>query len=330
MTTKQILDAVERSLAAVPDEPTKDALRIVQAWVLAHRQATAPLPEPPPNLPQFARWDWTKPNHILSEQHQVPQRDVATARRRLKKPKAYKYAYIDTKDWDWDRPTGELAREHKLQVAVVSKLRDMRGHAAKKRNPVPQRWRVGHCVDWTLMDWSQSNTRLSKVSGVTRERVRQVRAELGHPKRCRYDLKFDAFVEAVKGKIFATAECFAAAGVSFMTGRKYCARLGLPFVSARKACKHPWHLMSWALPNNMLSEIWGINKTLVSSRRWNHCIGKPKWDGRRVLREKPSDYRAALAAEQQEADAWRYGRAAVAATEQPQVAQQEVVTTILK
>jgi hypothetical protein len=239
---------------------------------------------PVPNAAEICKdWDWTKSNSALAFEHGVSPWLVTKYRRLLGKPvsiKTSKWIKIDVSGWDWSLQSMELARQHKLSVGDVYKLR-VYHHAPPPIKPLLVRPAAPDVVPvrWDSLDWDKPDVQIAAELGRTRERVRQARAQLGKPRRTKHQKKFEAFVAALNGKTQITTKDIAATGVSHTTGRLYVAKAGLVYVPSRGRykCRPEWAHMNFCLPNGILSDIWRIPYSVVANYRCGMGLPSPEW-----------------------------------------------------
>jgi hypothetical protein len=167
---------------------------------------------------------------------------------------------------------------------------------------------------WSKVDWSKQNCELADERGLSQERVRQVRKQLGAPKPTHPDRKRKTRqvmqwakenLEELKG--LSPAELGRKYGISsrWRGGPLY---LFLkPFLRDSKR-KPPWHRIDFRLPNRDLARIWRLPPNLVSKHRLKKQCQPPTWrckTGRGGMqfsgRAQVQAYRRAVKAEERKA-----------------------------
>jgi hypothetical protein len=282
-------------------------------------QRATPMRRPPATVlanDDREKWDWTKPNHVLAQEHNVSQGTVALTRRALGKPKVWKWAATDVYGWDWTLPNAELARLNKLAIVNVLKLRVM--HNAPDPNRLPKRslsqrlLPVEPPIDWLNLDWNKPDVILSREVKRTREMVRQKRAQLGKPRKTCSDFEFEKFVKLMAGKTSVTSDDLKASNVSPQTARRYCDRAGIMFAPKPKYENRghiPWHLMNWDIPNAILRKIWRLGAGSPQNHRSQHACTRAKWRGGSA----PEQFKETVNLEKAKAKVWFKPKAGKAA-----------------
>lgn len=185
---------------------------------------------------------------------------------------------------DWTKGNTGLAREHKQNVGTVRNWRIKLGRPEVADDIVhrptllrPER----QCVKiekYAHLDWAnKSDSELAKEVGITRERIRQIRARLGHPRAQSWALKFKRFKEKFKGRTELTFEDARKEMLMCKeTFLDYCARCGIktPMPKRGGPVLHPWHLYDWRLNDKILGAIWERNPNSMANHR--SAYGKPR------------------------------------------------------
>ncbi len=178
---------------------------------------------------------------------------------------------------------------------------------------------------WEALDWTRTDRELARQLGYTRERIRQVRRELGmadSPFK-RHSAKGIALREWLRRNrdragALNGEQIRAESGVTLGSGAiaRYMRMEGIAWTGAgppRPAAPPKYSLFNWDLPNHQLSRIWGSLANYVSRRRARSGHGPARWDGRSIHTMQGTvafeEYRAALKAEQRKARARAQGLA---------------------
>jgi hypothetical protein len=169
---------------------------------------------------------------------------------------------------------------------------------------------------WSKVDWSKQDCELADETGLSNERIRQVRQRLGVPKSARSGqlrkpgkrlLWAKENLEKLKG--LTGAELQRKYGPLHFKYNGPVHRFLRPFLrDGRRFRQYPWHLMNLGLPNRDLERIWRVRQYEVARHRWLKRSPAPMWhvkpgpwnlqySGRRELQA----YRRALRAEERNA-----------------------------
>jgi len=135
-------------------------------------------------------------------------------------------------------------------------------------------------VDWSRVNWRKSNVIIAGELGVTRERVRQVRAAKGIAPEKSTAQKFAAFVSTHRRDLqdLSVRQAVRASGfkISFEVARETLRIAGAgPFRRSRKKQD-----IDWRLPNRDLAEIHGMSVQQIANLRFRLEAGPALWDAR--------------------------------------------------
>ena len=183
-----------------------------------------------------------------------------------------------------------------------------------------QRQRRAYLAKWSKMDWSKQNSELADEMGLSQERIRQIRQQLGapnptHPNRWRKTAQALQWAKdnLDKFKGLSGAELEREYGLSrhWQSGPLYL--LLKPFLREKR--KHPWVQIDFRLPNRDLALIWRLPPNLVSKHRLMKQRQPPTWrckPGRGDIqfsgRAQVQAYRRAVKAAERKA-AWYFAQA---------------------
>jgi len=169
-------------------------------------------------------------------------------------------------------------------------------------------------VAWNQVNWRKSNVIIARELGVTRERVRQVRAEKGIEPEKSSAQKFAQFVAAHRRELqdLSVQKAMRASGLklSYEVARDTLRTAGVgPFRRSRKNLE-----VDWRLPNRDLAEIHGVSVQQIANLRFRLEAGPAQWDARggRLLTDR--QYIAARKKEEQRAKKIAAGRGHPAAS----------------
>jgi hypothetical protein len=123
-------------------------------------------------------------------------------------------------------------------------------------------------VDWESLDWTKNNAALAREVGMSRERVRQVRIELGKPVstgRAMGKALLKERVLACYSPELTLAEIAEKSGVSRDTAR--CALKEVGKKAKRSVRKYDWLAVDWAKINVEIARELGVTEPYVSEYR---------------------------------------------------------------
>ena len=164
---------------------------------------------------------------------------------------------------------------------------------------------------WSKVDWSKQNCELADEMGLSGERIRQIRQQLGVPNPTHPDRKHKTRqalqwakcnLDELKG--LSPAELGRKYGLSIRWRGGPLYLFLKPYLRDVKR-KHPWDRMNFLLPNRDLARIWRLPPNLVSKHRLKKQRPPPTWrckTGRGGIqfsrRAKVQAYRRAVKAEE--------------------------------
>jgi hypothetical protein len=221
-------------------------------------------------------------------------------------PHPYRTRYSDAaKLWDWSKSNTVISRENRVCVGTVAKYREKLNMPQPPRDyeHLPPKQHGLRKFHFDSVNWETPDIEIARSLGCTRELVRQTRAKLGIPKHLFHHVKYQRFLEHVGDrKELHHSDC--PKGINHITFRTYCNRAGILIIRQNKRIKHPWHLMNWSLPNNVLEDIWGFgNNNGIATHRCNHGLPKPEFYS--LSLNIPDPFKEAVSLERQKAEEWR-------------------------
>jgi hypothetical protein len=162
--------------------------------------------------------------------------------------------------------------------------------------------RKAFLAKWSKVDWSKQNCELANEMGLSGERIRQIRQQLGAPNPTHPDRK----CKTRQALQWAKVNLDELKGLSpAELGRKYGLSIGWrsgplylflkPFLRDSKR-KPPWGRMNFRLPNRDLALIWRLPPNLVSKHRLKKLRSSPKWRCKTGTGEIPFSGRAQMQA----------------------------------
>ena len=166
--------------------------------------------------------------------------------------------------------------QHKSQSAkaVLTKL-----PPPSRREQLNQAYRA----KWSKVDWSKQNVELAAETGLTQERIRQIRQQIGalqspHKKRWRKTAKALQWAKDNLDKLkgLSWAEVMLKDGLP-PSGRESTLHQFLKPFLRNGSQKHRWDLMNFRLPNRDLQRIWKLPYNTAGSYRYRTQLPPPKW-----------------------------------------------------
>lgn len=158
---------------------------------------------------------------------------------------------------------------------------------------------------WKFVDWTQQDCIISKQIGFTRERVRQIRNELGKPQSPNHG-KLTKKPYATKARnvaIFANNRLTASqiakiAKVSYKYTTKIISKNKLPHLVNRPAINK---LINWNLSDRDINRIWEAGINYAGSCRYKNGYNRPRWDARKNWNQN-KEYLIAIREEEKRAE----------------------------
>jgi hypothetical protein len=169
----------------------------------------------------------------------------------------------------------QVMRQLKIPLSTASNWIRQSGYAFQ---------RLGVSFRWNDVDWSQTNRTIAKAMGVTAERARQVRAELGKPRLRPRQRSISEHLRKIHAlprglTIIEVARRLRvsygyAGGLARQAG--YACRL-----LHRKVPLPRWRTVNWSLSNTAIGRVLGVSFDTVDKMR--RRLGKPPVDGRQKV-----------------------------------------------
>jgi hypothetical protein len=150
--------------------------------------------------------------------------------------------------------------------------------------------RKAFLAKWSAIDWLKQDVELATETGLSPERIRQIRQEVGAPKsphqhrprETRQKLQW-ASENLDKLKGLCQYELEQKYGLKVGWRRDPLYRLLKPFLrNGRFIRKHRWDLMNFELPSLDLERIWTLCRNEASSYRYRNRLPPPLWSIARV------------------------------------------------
>lgn len=236
--------------------------------------------------------NWQRSNGVIAAELGLSSQKVSVLRRKLGKPKATRWN-LAFQNADWSKTNEQLAGEIGCASHTVKYWRDSLQKPRSSRQNWNKQKRLVTDEQIKAADWEfKTDVALSREWGISRERVRQIRARGKFPE-CRlknwHDRETFQFAEWVErhrdtalkdksGKEVIDAAPDEFKGSMSREGmRKVLLRLGFKVTRIRKPRKYPVDRINFALPNIALSFIWDAPKNVFGSMRYRECRPAPKW-----------------------------------------------------
>ncbi len=167
--------------------------------------------------------------------------------------------------------------------------------------PFPDRRRRGRVssAQWDEVEWGLRDAQIARDLGVSRERVRQVRASRGMgPSAHRSEvLRFEQFVAVNRERIhgFPVAQIVDEYGtpISHQIARRIIRSAGVRPHDPESR----WRGVDWRLTNRDLAAIYGTSAKYIANVRARLGVGSAQWDARSSRNVAEPAYLAALAVE---------------------------------
>ena len=174
--------------------------------------------------------------------------------------------------------------------------------------------REAFLAKWSKVDWSKQNCELADELALSRERIRQIRQQVGASKPTHLHRRIRKSAQALqwakdnleKLKGLSWAELMRKYGLSRWR-RSAVYQFLKPFLR-NGSRKHRWDLMNFRLPNRDLERIWRLPFNLAGPHRVRKQLQRPTWyygRGRGYMhfsgREEREAYRRAVKAEERNA-----------------------------
>jgi len=189
--------------------------------------------------------------------------------------------------WDWSKPDAELAEEMGFSNSSIGMIRRRIGapkspHFHQRRS----KFREPNLAKWRSWDWTKQDAELARETGLTRERIRQIRRLLGAPKSLHHNRHPTQSRQTLIKLQWAAENLDRLKGLTVTEMEReygiYSQSPVLRFLRAqgvlRHGCfKHPWHLMNFELPSGVLERIWKLASRLAAKYRYQKRLTAPKW-----------------------------------------------------
>lgn len=160
----------------------------------------------------------------------------------------------------------------------------------------------GRRLIWETLDWTKQDIVLAAELGMSRERVRQKRRQLGHDNSEKYkrmraakSYQIEDWVQKNRhreGTVTLDDVCEEIAGCS----RAQVAGCLAQFNFKAGKINRWWQVVNWDLPTIELARIWGVSLVTVANYR-TKFQQKAKWDGRSNRHTDNPEYLTAVDAE---------------------------------
>jgi hypothetical protein len=242
-------------------------------------------------VPDWSKVDWGKPNFIIAGELGCPQVVVSYYRRLVGKPRSM--TGVDWKSLDWDKNDQQLSEENRVSLNKVRLARELVGHAPKFSEPTVNGFSRSYriitkemisAVDWTMT----RDIDLARQWHVSRERVRQIRQEGGHPvcfvnSQDTLSRAFERWMidnrASIEGKLASAVsdEC----PIELPRERKYflMKRSTIRFVFSAKRGGYKALILpiNWDINNPILDAIWNRSSNWAAGSRMRFSKPKAKW-----------------------------------------------------
>jgi len=190
---------------------------------------------------------------------------------------------------DWTKTDAELAEEMGLSSGASIGVNRRRIGAPKSLHfhQYRSKFREPYLAKWRNWDWSKQDVALARETGLSRERIRQIRLLIGAPKSPHHK-RMPASRRTTIALQWAADNLDRLQGLSGAEVRRkhgfnpHCP--AYEFLKAKGVLrdgrlfrKHRWDLMNFELPSSVLERIWKLPFNAAASYRWQKRLGAPKW-----------------------------------------------------
>jgi hypothetical protein len=191
---------------------------------------------------------------------------------------------------DWSKPDVELAEEmgYRSGSSIGANRRRVGAPKSPRWHQYRSKFKEPNRAKWRSWDWSKQNAELARETGLTKERIRQIRQLLGAPESPNYRKDLSRLRRNTIALQWAAKNLDRLKGLSGPeVRRKYGFKQRCPVYEFLKAKgvlrdgrlfpKHRWDLMNFELPSGVLGRIWKLPFTATAGYRWKKRLGAPKW-----------------------------------------------------
>lgn len=219
---------------------------------------------------------------------------------------------------DWSKQDVELAEE---LGSTGSYIGDIRRRIGAPKSPRFHKYRSKFIeptlAKWRSWDWSKQNFELAQETGLSRERIRQIRQLLGAPRSPHHRSRPAISRRDTLTVQWATENLDRLSGLSWTeVEREYGFKRHwqvYAFLKAKGVLRHGnrirknrWRLMNFELPNWVLERIWKLPLYRANGHRWRKHLPTPRWNLRRGRAARPRGgelraYNRAVQAEERKA-----------------------------
>lgn len=238
----------------------------------------------------WSSFDWSKSDYVLSKDLAVTPLTVNKWRFTVcsgKVPNRFAKYDVDFEALDWQKNDSLLSKEWKLSSSVIGAYR----RRFSKPFPTVNAYNTILTGEkWDSVDWAQTkDVDIARQFGVTRERIRQLRAQLGKPDCMVKGLGSKAIEvlrwvrenrESLNGKSMReVSELVPHTGMVRSQVYELLHRTDVVFgPDVRKTYKgFNWDVLNWKLPNIVLGLIYGFPEYRIAITRNQRYKVYPDW-----------------------------------------------------
>jgi hypothetical protein len=194
------------------------------------------------------------------------------------------------RSWDWSKPDVELAEEMGFSNSSIGIIRRRIGAPKSPRwHQRRSKFREPYLAKWRNWDWSKQDVELARETGLSRERIRQIRQLLGVPKSPHHRSDSASRRQNTLALQWAAENLDRLRGLSGAeVERKYGFKRHLHVYAFLKAKgvlrnghliqKYRWGLMNFELPNGVLQRIWKLPLYRATTYRSRKRLPAPRWN----------------------------------------------------
>jgi len=191
---------------------------------------------------------------------------------------------------DWTKTDVELAEAmgYRSSSSIGAIRRRIGAPKSPRWHQHRSKFREPNLVKWRSWDWSKQNAELARETGLTKERIRQIRQLLGAPQSPNYRKDLSRLRRNTTALQWAAKNLDRLKGLSGAeVERKYGFWRDCPvgeFLKAKGVLrngrlfpKHRWGLMNFELPSRVLERIWRLPFNMAVAYRSRKHLPAPKW-----------------------------------------------------
>ncbi len=191
---------------------------------------------------------------------------------------------------DWSKQDAELAEEMGFSNSAIGAIRRQIGAPKSPRyHKLRSKFREPYLAKWRSWDWAKQDVELARETGLSRERLRQIRRLLGVPRPPHHGSRPASRRQNALALQWAAENLDRLKGLSAAeVERKYGFKQHLPVYALLKAKgvlrdarlirEYRWSLMKFELPDGGLQRIWKLPLYRATRYRSEKRLPAPRWN----------------------------------------------------